>query len=151
LKSDKQVALKMGIVKAGEGVTMPSYPAVKWIDPERQDTAGNIYGQWESAAIAQIESHVIPEGYRALVASPAMVGLMKKLALDPKALAVFEQNPTFLIDSTPDLKPLEIEALKLGQQNAIIRSMKGKPLTSIPNNSSKLMILRRRGIQRRRG
>lgn len=125
LESDKQVAVKMGLAKADINVIMPAVKLMK-----RDVTAGNTYDDFENAAIEEIESHVIPEGFKPLCASNAMVDLMTKLALDPKALAAYKQNPTHFVDSTPGLKPLETTALKLGHQGAVICSMKGKPFVS---------------------
>jgi len=55
-----------------------------------------------------------------------MVDLMTKLALDPKTLATYRQDPTLFVDSTSGLTPLEADALKLGHRGAVIASMKGK-------------------------
>jgi hypothetical protein len=98
---------------------------IKWMGGG--DDAGAAYNEYESAAIEQIKSHVIPEGYKSLSSSTAMVDLMIKLAIDPKALATYKQNPKLFIDSTSGLTPLEASALKLGHQGGIIASMKGKP------------------------
>lgn len=125
LKSDQLIAAKMGIVQT-------TYSAVKGMEPEA--TARNVRDKLESVAIEQLESHVIPEGYKHLSASRAMVDVMTKLALDPKALAAYKQNPAQFIDSISGLTPLEAGALKLDSQGAIMRSMRGK---AFPSTSSK--------------
>jgi hypothetical protein len=131
LKFNKQFAGKMSMVKAG-GTRVPTYPNVKWV--EREATSANAYEEFENAAIEQYKSHVIPEAYKPLSVSTAMVDLMTKLALDPRALATYRQDPTLVIGSTSGLTPLEANALKLGQQGAVIASMKGKPIMSASGN-----------------
>jgi hypothetical protein len=121
LECDKQAAVKMGMVKAGD-TNVPTYPSVKWREGEA--TSANAYEEYERAAIEQSKSHVIPEAYKPLSVSTAMVDLMTKLALDPKALATYRQDPTLFVDSTSGLTRLEADALKLGHQGAVIASMK---------------------------
>lgn len=111
LECDREAAVKIGMMKAEE-TTVLNYPKV--------------YQEYESAAGEPSKSHVIPKAYKALYASTAMVDFMTKLALDPKALATYREDPTLSIDSTPGLTPLEANALKLGHQGAIIASMRGK-------------------------
>jgi hypothetical protein len=120
---DKQTAVKIGILKAGD-TRLPTYPSVKWMEGEA--TSKNAFEEYESAAIEQSKSHVIPEAYKPLSVSTAMVDLMTKLALDPEALATYRQDPTLFVDSTSGITPLEANALKLGHQGAVIASMKGK-------------------------
>ena len=129
---DKQVAVKMGMMEAGD-TRVPTYPNVKWMEREA-GTSANAYEKYESAAIEQSKSHVIPEAYKPLSVSTAMVDLMTQLALDPKTLAMYRQDPTLFVDSASGLTPLEAGALKLGQQGAVMASMKGEPILSGSGN-----------------
>ena len=120
----------MSMVKAGDR-GLPTDTNVRWIEREATSTA---YEEFESAAIEQYKSHAIPEAYRPLSVSTAMADLMTTLALDPKALATYKQDPTLFVDSTSGLTPLEADALKLGQQGVVIASMKGKPILFASGN-----------------
>lgn len=118
----------MGILKPGTDVIPAHYPSVKWIKPDI--TTEDTYHEYDTAAIAQIESHVTPALYRPSSISTAMENLMTNLALDPKALAAYQENPTIFLDSA-GLTPLEMSVLKMGQ-GTIISSMKRKPIPSAP-------------------
>ena len=143
LECDKQAAVKMGMVKAGD-TNVPTYPSVKWREGEA--TSANAYEEYERAAIEQSKSHVIPEAYKPLSVSTAMVDLMTKLALDPKALATYKQDPTLFVDSTSGLTRLEADALKLGHQGAVIASMKGKPM--LPASGNKVLKVNGNSLQK---
>ena len=150
LKCDKQAAVKLGILEAGD-TRVPTYPSVKWMEGEVISI--NAFEDFESAAIKQSESHVIPEAYKPLSVSTAMVDLMIKLALDPNALAAYKQDPTLFVDSISGLTPFEADALKLGHQGTVIASMKGKTILSASGIKvlSKSMVFHCRWIQRRPG
>lgn len=129
-EQDKEVLVKLGMVKADDDIEFLPHPS---LDPEKKEpkaSIGKAYSELESRAKVEINSHVMPERYRALSASSAMVDLMTKLALDPKALATYQQNPNLYIDSTSGLTLPEIRALKLGNEGSVIRAMKGKSFQS---------------------
>lgn len=123
-KQDNEVWVKLGMVKVVD----------QDIEPGRMGTEASsvkTYSELESTAKGEIDSHVMPERYRALSASSAMVDLMTKLALDPKALGMYQQNPTLYIDSTSGLTLPEIHALKLGNEGSVIGAMKGRSFQPI--------------------
>jgi hypothetical protein len=82
--------------------------------------AGKAYGEYENAAIAKIELHVTPARYRPLSASSAMKDVMIKLALDPRTLAEYKNNPVSFADSVSGLTPLETAALQQAHEGTII-------------------------------
>lgn len=127
LRPDAEIAAAMGILKPGTDVMPAHYPSVKWT---KQDTTEDTYHEYDTAAKAQIESHVTPALYRPSTISTAMEDLMTKLALDPKALAAYQENPTIFLDSA-SLTPSEMSVLKMGP-STIISSMKRKLIPSSP-------------------
>lgn len=131
----EEMAAKLGLVSPGKEVKMPHYPAVRFM--ERHDSPADAgYEGLERSAIKEIETHLAPQGYKATCISPAMADLMTKLALDPKALAEYKQDPALYIEHTPGLTPLEMQAMKLGKQGTILRVMKGS--SSFPHFHSRI-------------
>jgi hypothetical protein len=129
-EQDKEVLVKLGMVKADDDIEFLPHPSLDSEKMEPEASIGKAYRELERTAKVGINSHVMPERYRALSASSAMVDLMTKLALDPKALATYQQNPNLYIDSTSGLTLPEIRALKLGNEGSVIRAMKGKSFQS---------------------
>lgn len=128
LRPDAEITAAMGILKPGTDVLQAHYLSVKWIKPDV--TTKDTYHEYDTAAIAQIESHVTPALYRPSTISTAMEDLMTNLALNPKALAAYQKNPTIFLDSA-GLTPLEMSVLKMGR-GTIISLMKRKPIPSAP-------------------
>jgi hypothetical protein len=124
-KYDRDFAEKMGILKPGQDILRPSYPPSRWM--ESVASAPEAYGITENTAIAKMSSHMPPTFYKPTSASTAMKEVMIKLALDPKALAEYKNNPTLFSDSISGLNPAERAALREAHESKIISSMKGKP------------------------
>jgi len=126
LKHDRELAEMMGILKPGQEIVPPKISSSKLV--QQNVSTSRAYGDYVRAAISQLETRVTPASYRPLSASPAMQDVMIKLALDPKALAEYQSNPTLFTDSTSGLMPPEKVALQNAHEGLIMSEMKGQPI-----------------------
>ncbi|OAX32463.1 hypothetical protein K503DRAFT_870137 [Rhizopogon vinicolor AM-OR11-026] len=90
--------------------------SVKWVGPKLNIVSP--YGPHERYVIAQLDTHVAPEGYRKLHASAAMKKFMTDLALKPKFFEEYKLDPGAVVESAEGLCNVEKFALKVARSGA---------------------------------
>ncbi|OAX39229.1 tetrapyrrole methylase [Rhizopogon vinicolor AM-OR11-026] len=95
-------------------VTMNS--SVKWAGPKLNIVSA--YGPHERSVIAQIDTHVAPEGHKKLHTSTAMNKFMTDLALKPKFLEEYKLDPAAVVESAEGLSNMEKFGLKVAKAGA---------------------------------
>jgi precorrin-2 methylase len=87
-------------------------------------TADAPYGPSERRAIAELEHHAVPAGYRAARADPRTYELIRDLALNPRLLAEFQRDPDAVVASRPFVVPADVAVICGGapsQVRALLR------------------------------
>ncbi|OAX33396.1 hypothetical protein K503DRAFT_700462, partial [Rhizopogon vinicolor AM-OR11-026] len=97
----------------GPAAPIKLYSPVKWAGPKLNIVSA--YNSRERDVIAQIDSHVAPEGHRKLRASAAMKTFMTDLALKPKFLKEYKLDPVAVVEAVDGLSDLEKFALKFAR------------------------------------
>lgn len=110
------------------------YPANQW-EPERRPTM-TPYGPSSMAAIAQLETHIVPEQYQPLATTKVMTDVMTQLALDPKALAKYKADQSAFAQSVPGLSAQERTALESGNSWALRCAMRNVPVSMLEINKN---------------
>ncbi|OAX38864.1 hypothetical protein K503DRAFT_865844 [Rhizopogon vinicolor AM-OR11-026] len=97
------------------------YSLAKWAGLKLNIVPAN--GPHERDFIAQIDTHVAPEGYRKLYTSAAMKKFMTDLTLKPKFLE-YKLDPVAVVESAEGLSILEQLGLKSARSGSADASMK---------------------------
>jgi len=92
------------------------HSSVKWAGPKLNIVSA--YGPHERDVIAQIDTHVAPEGYKKLHTSDAMKKFMIDLALKPKFLEEYKLDPAAVVESAEGLSNMEKFGLKVAKAGA---------------------------------
>ncbi|OAX31028.1 hypothetical protein K503DRAFT_870793 [Rhizopogon vinicolor AM-OR11-026] len=87
--------------------------SVKWVGPKFNIVSG--YGRHDRDVIAQIDTHVAPEGHKKLHTSAAMKKFMTDLALKPKFLDEYKLDPVAGVEAAEGLSDLEKFGLKIAR------------------------------------
>jgi len=126
LLTSLDVVERLDILNPGQALEqrLHVYPANQWTPSVSNSEA---YRLSDQTAIAELESHIVPEQYSPLATSNAMVDIMTKLALDPKLLAEYKVDRHAFAQSVQDLTSDERKALETGTQSAIHFAMRNVP------------------------
>jgi hypothetical protein len=102
----------------GFGAKTPAklYSPVKWAGPKLNIVPA--YHPHERDVIAQIDTHIAPEGTKILHTSAAMKKFMTDLALKPKFREEYSLDPVAVVEAAEGLSNLEKFGLKLGSGGA---------------------------------
>ncbi|OAX30475.1 hypothetical protein K503DRAFT_235964 [Rhizopogon vinicolor AM-OR11-026] len=95
---------------------------MKWVGPKLNIVSA--CGPYERDVIAQIDTHVTPEGYMKLRTSAAMKKFMTDLALKPKLLEEYVLDPVAVVESAKGLSDVEKSGLKFANGGAVHMLMK---------------------------
>ncbi|OAX30616.1 hypothetical protein K503DRAFT_788340, partial [Rhizopogon vinicolor AM-OR11-026] len=96
------------------GVTV--YSPVIWAGPKLNIVSD--LGSYVRDVIAQIDTHVVPEGHKKLHTSAAMKKFMTDLALKPKFREEYSLDPVAIVEAAEGLSNLEKFGLKFGDGGA---------------------------------
>lgn len=109
------------------------YPHLEWLGP--QFTVPPAYGPIEQEAIAEMDARELPQPDKVLrQVSPAMKKFMTDLALSPKFLKEYRDDPWDIVDTTQGLTEIERLALKLNRAAAICAVMTAAPSDATDNH-----------------
>lgn len=75
-----------------------------------------LYTRRELDAVAELDSHRVPEEYRPARPSPELFGLIRDLALDPRLLERYEADPELVLRARPGLSDVERAAVLSGDR-----------------------------------
>ena len=89
--------------------------SLRWTDPR----STSAYNPTENAAIAKLDSHVIPDHHVELRASEAMKKFMVDLALNPKLLRDYKADPAAVVEAREGLTAKDKFALQYGKDGPI--------------------------------
>jgi hypothetical protein len=90
---------------------------VKWAGPKVNIVSA--FDPHERDVIAQIDTHVAPEGHKILRTSAAMKKFMTDLALKPKFLEEYSLDPVAIVEAAEGLSNVEKFGLKFGSGGAV--------------------------------
>lgn len=111
--ADPEMAARLGlrIIPGAKGITGP-YPIDK------------PYSEADKAAVAALDTHVLPKNYRRLRATPALRSAMQKLALEPASQRLYLKSPAAFASTITGLRSNERRALETGRPYPIVSAMK---------------------------
>jgi len=89
---------------------------MKWVGPKLNIVSA--HSPYERDVIAQIDTHIAPEGHRKLHTSTAMKKFMTDLALKPKFLKEYKLDPVAVVESAEGLSDVEKFGLRLAKAGA---------------------------------
>ncbi len=92
-------------------------PAAGAVEPKRQETGA--YGAKERAAVAELDTQGLPEGFRLRMASKPLVRAMNELATNGVSESLYRRRPVDFVNARPDLSRAEREALLKGSPRAL--------------------------------
>ncbi|OAX32862.1 tetrapyrrole methylase [Rhizopogon vinicolor AM-OR11-026] len=121
-RDEGHVNLSMAKVFGGPGASVKLNDSIKWAGPKLNIVSAN--DPHERDVIAQVDTHVAPEGHKKLRVSAAMKKFMTDLALKPKFLEEYKLDPVAVVESAEGLSNLERFGLKFARSGPADALMK---------------------------
>ncbi|KAI3606145.1 uroporphyrin-iii c tetrapyrrole (corrin porphyrin) methyltransferase [Moniliophthora roreri] len=97
--------------------------SLKWSARNINRKLSYAYNRYESDVIDKLKGYVIPEGHRILQGSSAMKTFLTDLALKPRLLEEYREDPAAVVDRVDGLTEDEKYGLKLGTEGPVYALM----------------------------